>query len=145
MYVYGGYVHAYGKLTTEVWYYDFILSRWTKVGPRKSNFDEDYNEDPADAITFPSALAPERFGTVGVSSSTAGLYILGGAGGADMSTELDDIWKFDHANKEWKLLERNAGIGSYDSAGAEVDSHVVLFGGLRAGQFSNAMYYYFMN
>ena len=127
------------------WCFDFTTSRWTHLGPRESNFDADYVIDPADAIVFPGDLAPVRFSAVALSfGKVPALYIFGGAGGNDMMTELEDLWKFNFNQKKWELLDSSAGIPRYDAAGALVDSHLLIFGGHGKGNFYNDLHYHFI-
>ena len=145
MYVYGGYVREYGQLTTELWFFDLTALKWTLVGPRKTNFAESYVSDPSDAIVFPALLAPERYSGIGISSGkTPALYVLGGAGGQDMMTELEDLWKFDFANKAWTSVESLTGLQRYDAAGAGVGSYIAVFGGHGKGKFFNDVHYFYV-
>ena len=140
MLVHGGYLRDSDELTTEIWSYEFATGEWTKIGPRVSNFDAPYNADPADAIVFPALLASPRFSAVGVGHN-GGLYVLGGAGGANFMEELQDLYKFSFAKKEWISLVEATGVSRYDAAGAVVDDVLVVFGGHGMGSFYNDLHY----
>jgi len=146
MYIYGGYLHDSEKLTTELWSFDFKSSKWTLVGPRRTNFGESYVMDPSDAISFPSVLPPERHSGVGVAFGSH-IVVVGGAGGADMGTELGDAYVFDAEKKAWTALilpsDNEAGLQRYDSAGASFGTDkIALFGGHGKGEFHNNLYNY---
>lgn len=146
MYVHGGYLPDEDVLTDQLWSFDFTLSEWTLVGPRTTNFGEPYVADPSDAITFPGALAPERYSSVSIGAGRY-LYVIGGAGGEDMATELGDLYKFDTMGKAWIAMDAT-GLNIYDAAGAAQGYHIAVFGGHGSAhggdrKFHNDLYYYY--
>ena len=143
MFVHGGYVHDQSQLTTELWSFDFKSSTWTLVGPRKTNYAESYVSNPDDAISFPGLLAPARYSGIGINFMSK-FYVLGGAGGQDMMTELDDVWAFSSKNTSWTQLDGTLGLERYDAAGAGVGSYLAIFGGHGKGKFFNDLYYFFV-
>ena len=135
-----------GVSTDQLWSFDFTLSEWTLVGPRTTNFGEPYVADPSDAITFPGALAPERYSSVSIGAGRY-LYVIGGAGGEDMATELGDLYKFDTMGKAWIAMDAT-GLNIYDAAGAAQGYHIAVFGGHGSAhggdrKFHNDLYYYY--
>ena len=72
------------------------------------------------------------------------IYVIGGAVGDDMATELDDLYAFDIGNKTWSPMTEATGLERYDAAGAAVGSYLAVFGGHGKGTFHNDLYYFYV-
>lgn len=72
------------------------------------------------------------------------IYVIGGAGGDDMATELDDLYVFNIGNKTWSPMTEATGLERYDAAGAAVGSYLAVFGGHGKGNFHNDLYYFYV-
>jgi len=139
MYVFGGWTEEENMLTNEIWEFDFHDEEWTKVGPRKVNFESTV-EDPADAIVFPQQIPSPRFPQhVIITGMMPAMYVFGGVGGDSMMEELPELWKFDLQSKTWTLLATHPLLGRTDGAAALVSKgdfykHVMLYGGRANGK-----------